>query len=817
MPKVTLRLDAAQPLGGPFAPQLTGVFAHPRLIGLGPNRLACFYAVNDAAGRSLVLEIVTFDEATRQVATRSAPRVLTAAAPGSPLDPGFDVARQSDGSFVAAFADEAPRAVRVIRFGNDGVPTSDLTIADAAAVGPSPASSVKIAAREDRVLLVSFDATLASDATIIRETTVTIAAGDSFTPAAPLVRPTEGSTDYRTYAMQGLWNLLIRDVMVRVVGDRKNQFPPKRNLYIVGVTSAMPELGFALAYALERRSPPGFSLVRGSGLRFMLALSLETGDATSAPGQLLRITQFEPTFSAVLANRYRRTDLTLATGATNAFVDVRCEALDDGWTLVTWIDRSGSVDSGVLRAALIDNNRFQVETNGLVLASGLGSAALYDICELPGQRLVIAYDGGMPNPIGIRLDVIDLMRETTLAAGETNVGAFSSATRNIIRGNEDANVLAGGPRDDIIIGGGGPDELLGGSGSDVLFGGEGADRLDGGPGRDTLEGGPGDDTYVIDPSDGDSVFEQIGAGRDRYVVAVARFELPPPSAGLEIEELELTAAAGATGIGNSLDNRIIGGPGPDILVGGKGRDRLEGGEGRDTVAFSQDEGGTSGRPTAGFLERPEAVHESSGVIRDLAGNVIGRLPPRPERPGFPGMQVSIAPPGATGSSRVRGSDPISADELVGIENVQGTVGPDIVFGSSDANVIDSLGGADMISGGGGRDVIDGGNGDDIAVFGGGIENYVVRRLDGVIYVYHLAAPAGQRTTKVVNIERLRFANRELTPADVPEFSGNAYLQTHPDLLAIVQPPGTALAPSLLHVRGQRHYLAKGYGEDREPA
>ncbi|RTM13352.1 MAG: glycosyl hydrolase family protein, partial [Bradyrhizobiaceae bacterium] len=102
----------------------------------------------------------------------------------------------------------------------------------------------------------------------------------------------------------------------------------------------------------------------------------------------------------------------------------------------------------------------------------------------------------------------------------------------------------------------------------------------------TLTGGAGDDIYQIGKSDA-KIVELAGGGRDT-VVATANFVLP---SNVEVLKLYGTSTGGwLTGIGNELDNSIIGDANPDVIVGGAGNDTLSGGAGKDTFVFAAGSG-----------------------------------------------------------------------------------------------------------------------------------------------------------------------------------------------------------------------------------
>ncbi|MGO7587489.1 calcium-binding protein, partial [Rhizobium ruizarguesonis] len=190
-------------------------------------------------------------------------------------------------------------------------------------------------------------------------------------------------------------------------------------------------------------------------------------------------------------------------------------------------------------------------------------------------------------------------------------------------GNVLDNTITGGIGNDTLNGGGGADTLIGGAGSDIYIvdnagdlvteaANEGTDTvrttlasytlgsdvenltyigtaafvgtgntlnniLTGGAGVDTLKGGAGDDTYVI--STGDTVVENADEGIDTVRTTLAAHTL-----AANVENLTYIGTAAFTGIGNLLDNVIIGGVAADKLMGAGGNDTLIGGGGADMMS-----------------------------------------------------------------------------------------------------------------------------------------------------------------------------------------------------------------------------------------
>ncbi|NEK28496.1 hypothetical protein GR211_16435 [Rhizobium leguminosarum] len=120
--------------------------------------------------------------------------------------------------------------------------------------------------------------------------------------------------------------------------------------------------------------------------------------------------------------------------------------------------------------------------------------------------------------------------------------------------------------------------ITGGAAIDMLSGGAGNDVLNGGASADTLIGGAGHDTYIVDNA-GDIVTEAANAGIDTVRTTLAAHTL-----AANVENLTYIGTAAFTGIGNLLDNVIIGGVAADKLMGAGGNDTLIGGGGADTMS-----------------------------------------------------------------------------------------------------------------------------------------------------------------------------------------------------------------------------------------
>lgn len=154
---------------------------------------------------------------------------------------------------------------------------------------------------------------------------------------------------------------------------------------------------------------------------------------------------------------------------------------------------------------------------------------------------------------------------------------FSGPTMAYILQGDDS--IGGTSHDDILSGYMGADVLNGNPGNDHLSGNEGNDTLRGGSGDDTLIGGSGNDKYYVD-SPYDIVIENKNEGTDLIVSEITWL------LGVNQENLTLTGFnfyTSINGIGNSLNNILVGSYTANLLSGKAGKDTIKGGNGADTL------------------------------------------------------------------------------------------------------------------------------------------------------------------------------------------------------------------------------------------
>lgn len=152
--------------------------------------------------------------------------------------------------------------------------------------------------------------------------------------------------------------------------------------------------------------------------------------------------------------------------------------------------------------------------------------------------------------------------------------------------------------EEIQLSGSSAANALGNELDNRIIGNNAANYIKGYGGDDYMEGRGGDDIYLVD-SRGDQVVEIAGGGYD-IVQSTVTFD----GRFTQVEEIQLLGSSAAHGLGNDLDNRLIGnnaynilkgyegddymdgGGGDDVLMGGEGVDRLSGGTGSDRFIFN---------------------------------------------------------------------------------------------------------------------------------------------------------------------------------------------------------------------------------------
>jgi Ca2+-binding RTX toxin-like protein len=346
--------------------------------------------------------------------------------------------------------------------------------------------------------------------------------------------------------------------------------------------------------------------------------------------------------------------------------------------------------------------------------------------------------------------------------------------------------------------------LIGNAGANRITGANGDDVIDGRGGADVMTGGAGSDVYYVDDA-GDQVVEAAPNYEweaDEIRTTLASYSL----AGLNnIEILTGLSAGGHVLTGNALRNRIIGGPGDDVIEGGGLGDTLSGGGGADRFVYRT----ASDAPT-GFNEE-RIVHFETGIDKvDLSA--LGRVKltlTYANFPPAPTTRIDVTVGGQTMQILVTGT--LTRSDIIADTGITGTSGDDVLQGTADADEMygeggnDTLSGLaanDLIEGGAGNDLIDGGEGADTMRGGAGDDVFIVDQAGDVV-----VENAGEGTDEV----RTALASYTLG-ANVERLTGTGSAQTLTGNALANRIEGTGGADTL-YGEGGDDALFGGAGDD----
>ncbi|GAA0745885.1 hypothetical protein GCM10009107_12770 [Ideonella azotifigens] len=334
------------------------------------------------------------------------------------------------------------------------------------------------------------------------------------------------------------------------------------------------------------------------------------------------------------------------------------------------------------------------------LDGGAGSDAMY---------------GGLGNDVYVIDSANDSANETsgqgidTIQTAVNLQGSLASEVENLVLlGSEALNGTGNGLAN----------ALTGNSASNTLTGAAGNDTLDGGAGADSLVGGTGNDLYVLDDA-GDLVTENSGEGTDTvqsYVSVAGLFA--------NVENLTLLGSDGLSGVGNGLNNQLIGNLAGNTLDGGAGNDIMKGGAGDDVYLVDS---------------ASDAVTEISGEGTDTVQTTVSLL--------------------AALANNVENITVLGSNALQ-------------VTGNTLANVLTGNVANDTLMGGNGNDTLDGGAGVDSLVGGGGNDVYMVDTTGDVVAEDASAGTDTIRTTVTLSSLITNMENLELLGDQALSGTGN---------------------------------------------
>ena len=346
--------------------------------------------------------------------------------------------------------------------------------------------------------------------------------------------------------------------------------------------------------------------------------------------------------------------------------------------------------------------------------------------------------------------------------GIDNLTGTGNSLNNKITGNTGNNNLTGNDGNDTIGGNDGNDSLTGGIGNDSLDGGTGTDTLDGGDGNDTLKGGNDSDSLIgsigNDSLDGGTGTDTLngGLGDDIYVVDDFRDIITTLSAtdgidivqssityrlGSHLENLTLTGANDINGVGNELNNIMLGNSGSNFIEGRDGNDSIDGSSGNDVLRGEAGDDTLKGNSSNDFDTLIGSVGNDDYYVGSTEDVIIENL------------SEGIDQVFSTATTYTL-SENIENLTLSGTTSINGT-GNDL---------------SNTITGNSGFNVIDGGVGNDTMLGGTGNDNYIVdSALDVITETSTLAteidtAYASVNYTLSNNVENLILTGTAVTGA-----------------------------------------------------
>lgn len=206
---------------------------------------------------------------------------------------------------------------------------------------------------------------------------------------------------------------------------------------------------------------------------------------------------------------------------------------------------------------------------------GVGNELANTLTGNSSQNLLIGWDGN-----------------DTIFGGDARDALYGCDGNDVLYGDAGVDYIVAGNGNDAIYGGTDADEIYGEDGNDLIYGGDdfatdilvggaGNDTIDGGQAWDLMYGGLGDDVFYVSQQV-DFVFEEAGQGYDTVYAN-------SPNGFYLYANIEALFLLGTTpfGVGNELDNKMVGSASDNWLLGGAGNDTLDGGAGTD-VLYGQD-------------------------------------------------------------------------------------------------------------------------------------------------------------------------------------------------------------------------------------
>ncbi|MBL4821756.1 MAG: calcium-binding protein [Gammaproteobacteria bacterium] len=341
-----------------------------------------------------------------------------------------------------------------------------------------------------------------------------------------------------------------------------------------------------------------------------------------------------------------------------------------------------------------------------------------------------------------------------LAAGtasSTNVGATDTIAgfeKVVIESGDTAHLIGDSANNDLISGSG-DDTLIGGDGDDTLDSRAGNDSLDGGAGNDTLYAGEGDDTLT--GGDGDDSLDG-GAGIDTVDYSDRTYGMNIHLVNNLAQDRDLINSVTVLGVRESdtlmnIEN-VVGSDFVDVIWANSVANVIDGGSERDAVSYisAGRESGNAGftidwdpgtgdsitvsNNQEGFESDIDTLIDIEGVIGSMGNDSITGNDGDNLIFLFRGSDTVDGGLGTDTLQYLGGGNPVEVDlalekadkgrngtyddTILGIENVQGGGGDDLLIGDGNNNHLLGGSGNDVLEGAAGDDTLDGGDGIDTA-------------------------------------------------------------------------------------------------------
>jgi Ca2+-binding RTX toxin-like protein len=244
-------------------------------------------------------------------------------------------------------------------------------------------------------------------------------------------------------------------------------------------------------------------------------------------------------------------------------------------------------------------------------------------------------------------------------------------------------------------------------------GGPGHDRFVGGPASDRFDGGFGPDV-LLGRGSSDFAFYFTRSEDIRVTLGDGRRNEGGPSDGPKRDRLGgIEAVAGGSGddhlVGNAAENGLFSAEGRDVLIGKGGGDSFDGGDGRDLSR-----GGSGGDLFAGSLGRDRALGGKGDDVIQMGSGGENGADLYSGGAGHDTLQgvffglIRVTLDGRANDGLCTDPSCASSDEgdnAVGIEEVLGSLGGDVLIGSRRAEVFSPGQGADTVRARGGDDTV----------------------------------------------------------------------------------------------------------------